>query len=494
MKEKILLDTNMLIYILDDNILNDKIAKITKTLYDSDIYNIVVHPRTLDEAEKIKDGRRKSIFKSKLGLYNIIENPPKISDEFNLLVGFKNENDKIDNEMLYALKSNCVSYFITNDKELKKKGEKIGLGNRVLSIEEALNKFKEEEKVEIYTPVFIQKEYLYNIQIEDEFFASLRNDYRGFDDWFIKKQREGEQAYITKNDENKVTSFLMIKEEGKNEEYLNFEKPLKPANRIKVSTFKVADTGKKIGECFIKIMVKEAIEKQVDEIYITTFEKQESLIFLLKQYGFNLYTHKETKTSDGKIEKEVILVKNIKDKASYPFVQLDNQNIFIVPVQPQYHKLLFEEAEKELQISIEDTQGMNTSANAIKKAFISNAKRKMMKAGDILLFYASNDKKAITTLGIVEAIWNKFDSKEEIYNLVRKRTAYNEKELYMNTNLDSLVMMFKHYITFNKPITYEFLFNNRVVNGYIQAPQIIEKENFKKIIEESNMTDMFEIL
>ena len=61
MKEKILLDTNMLIYILDDNILNDKVAKITKTLYDSDIYNIVVHPRTLDEAEKIKDGRRKSI-------------------------------------------------------------------------------------------------------------------------------------------------------------------------------------------------------------------------------------------------------------------------------------------------------------------------------------------------------------------------------------------------------------------------------------------------
>lgn len=44
-----------------------------------------------------------------------------------------------------------------------------------------------------------------------------------------------------------------------------------------------------------------------------------------------------------------------------------NQNIFIIPVQQKYYKLLFEEAERELKISIDDTQGMNTSANAIKK-------------------------------------------------------------------------------------------------------------------------------
>ena len=35
-------------------------------------------------------------------------------------------------------------------------------------------------------------------------------------------------------------------------------------------------------------MVNEAIQKNVDEIYVTTFEKQESLIYLLKQYVFYL--------------------------------------------------------------------------------------------------------------------------------------------------------------------------------------------------------------
>lgn len=489
MKERILLDTNMLIYLLDNEVLDDKVAKITKSLYDSDKYSIVVHPKTLTETDKIKNEKKKSIFKSKLNVYNIIDNPPRITDEFNNLVGIKNENDKIDNEMLYAVYKNCVTFLITNDKELVK----LNLGKRVLSIDDAIEIFKEDEKVIIQTPVFIKQEYLYNLNLEDEFFTSLRMDYKGFDKWFKKKQRNNAQAYVTQDQQNRVTSFLMLKEEGKDEDYSSFDVPLKPARRLKVATFKVADTGKKIGECFIKIMIKEAIEKNIDEIYVTTFERQESLIYLLKQYGFNLVTYKNTTKSDDTVEREAIFVKNIKDKSGYPFVQLDNQDIFIIPVQPKYHKLLFEEAEREFQISIDDTQGINTSANAIKKAFISNSKIKKIKPNDILLFYASHDKKAITTLGIVETTWNKFESQEEIFNIVRKRTAYNEDELQYVTSLDSLVIMFKHCITFNTPITYNFLLDNGIVNGYIQSPISINKNDLEKIIIEGNSKEMFSI-
>ena len=493
MKEKILLDTNMMIYILDDHILDEKISKLTKILYDSDKYIIAIHPNTIVEARKIKDQNKKDIFISKLEVYKIIENPPRATEDFNKQVGFKNKNDLIDNEMLYAVERNCVSYFITNDKELLKKAEILKLNDRVLSIDDAINKFKEEEKVVIETPVFIKKEFLYNMDLNDDFFTTLRFDYKGFDNWFIKKQRNEEKAYVTMTRDNKVTSFLMLKEEDEHEDYSAFEKPFKPAKRIKVSTFKVYDTGKKIGECFIKIMVNEAIQKKVDEIYVTTFEKQESLIYLLEQYGFNLFTYKNTTKSDDTIEREAIYVKNIKDKSQYPYVQIKEQGIFVFPVIPKYHKLLFEDAEGSYQISIDDTQGKNTSANAIKKAFISNAKIKKIKPGDIVLFYASHNKKAITTLGIVETTWNEFESQEEIFNIVRKRTAYDEEELKLVTQLDSLVIMFKHYITFKNPITYEFLYNNGIVNGYIQGPISIEREDFEKIIEEGQTQNMFEI-
>lgn len=493
MKEKILLDTNMMIYLLDDHILDEKISKLTKILYDSDKYVIAIHPNTIVEARKIKDQNKKDIFISKLRVYKIIENPPRATEDFNKQLGFKNKNDLIDNEMLYAVERNCVSFFITNDKELLKKAEILNLNDRVLSIDEAINKFKQEEKVVVETPVFIKKEFLYNMDLNDDFFTTLRFDYKGFDNWFIKKQRNEEMAYVTMTKDNKVTSFLMLKEEDENEDYSTFEKPFSPAKRIKVSTFKVSDTGKKIGECFIKIMVNEAIQKNVDEIYVTTFEKQESLIYLLKQYGFSLFTHKNTQKSDDKIEREAIYVKNIKDKSQYPYVQIKDQGIFIFPVIPKYHKLLFEDAEGSYQISIDDTQGKNTSANAIKKAFISNAKRKNIKPEDIVLFYASHNKKAITTLGIVETTWNEFESQEEIFNIVRKRTAYDKEELKLVTHLDSLVIMFKHYITFKNPITYDYLYNNGIVKGYIQGPISIEKEDLEKIIEESQTQNMFEI-
>ena len=145
MKEKILLDTNMMIYLLDDHILDEKISKLTKILYDSDKYVIAIHPNTIIEARKIKDENKKDIFISKLEVYKILESPPRATEDFNKQVGCKNENDLIDNEMLYAVVRNCVSYFITNDKRLLKKAELLKLNDRVLSIDDAIEKFKQEE-------------------------------------------------------------------------------------------------------------------------------------------------------------------------------------------------------------------------------------------------------------------------------------------------------------------------------------------------------------
>ena len=116
---------------------------------------------------------------------------------------------------------------------------------------------------EILVPVFIKKEELYRVQLEDPFFNSLKKDYFEFDKWFERKQREGEKAYIVRNQKNEVTAFLMLKIEEKGEEYEEFEKKFSKKRRLKVSTFKVDDTGKRIGETFIKIIVENAIKEKV---------------------------------------------------------------------------------------------------------------------------------------------------------------------------------------------------------------------------------------
>ena len=85
--------------------MDEKISQLTKLLYDSDDYIIVIHPDTLKEAQKIKDKNKRDIFISKLSVYDVIENPPKMPDNFNQLAGCNNENDKIDNELLYSVVS-----------------------------------------------------------------------------------------------------------------------------------------------------------------------------------------------------------------------------------------------------------------------------------------------------------------------------------------------------------------------------------------------------
>lgn len=216
--EKILLDTNMFIYLEDYAVTEKKVATLTKMLFDSEQYKIVIHPKTKEEILKIADDEKRDIFLSKISVYKEIKSAPKVTEEFNEQVGCKNNHDAIDNELLFSIYRNCAQYLITNDKDLVKKSQKVGLGNRVLSIDQALEKFQEKVPEDIRKPVFINHKYLHELDINDAFFDSLKLDYAGFEEWFKNKQSKEARAYVTELD-GKLTSFLMLKVE--NEELVN---------------------------------------------------------------------------------------------------------------------------------------------------------------------------------------------------------------------------------------------------------------------------------
>lgn len=480
--KKILLDTNIYIYLEDNKITEDNVIRLTKLLFDSNDYKLVIHPKSKEEIENYKDEEQKEIFKSKIAVYKEIKKPPRANRKFNDLLGVKNKHDLIDNELLYAIKQNCASYLITNDNEIKKKSYKINLQDKVMTIDEAIQKLKYEiPKVEIKKPAFIERVFLYQINLEDTFFDSLKNDYPKFEEWFQKKQEQESEAYITKDDNEHITSFLMLKEEGPEESYETFEKPFTSAKRLKVSTFKVETTGNRIGEAFIKIIVEEAIKRKVQEVYITIFPKQLYLIELLENYGFKLKTSIKCNNKD----KENVYVKEMKNENNYyPYITVHNQKVFLVPIQDKYHNLLFQDAQRNIQLSYYDMKGQSTANNSIKKVYISNSKIKKIKPNSILLFYCSETKKAITSVGIVDSVFTDFESFEEFYRVVHKRTAYSEEELENMYKSNCLVILFKHYISFEKYINYEFLKNNKVINGPIQSIQEIDLTKFKKIINE----------
>lgn len=154
----------------------------------------------------------------------------------------------------------------------------------------------------------IESKYLCELDLDDEFFDSLKADYKDFSEWF--KRKANERSFVTFCG-SKITSFLLMKIEDESENYGDFLVPFEPARRLKICTFKVDDAGKGIGEEFLNLVMDRALSEKVLEVYLTVFDEYDYFIKFLKGYGFNEYTKKKTLKSDGRTYLENVLVKKI---------------------------------------------------------------------------------------------------------------------------------------------------------------------------------------
>ena len=87
-----------------------------------------------------------------------------------------------------------------------------------------------------------------DINLQDKFFNSLKEDYLEFVDWFAKKSED--LAYLSHNEARQIDGFLYLKREDNVLTDINPELPMKP--RLKVGTFKIDAHGTKLGDRFVK--------------------------------------------------------------------------------------------------------------------------------------------------------------------------------------------------------------------------------------------------
>ena len=192
----------------------------------------------------------------------------------------KNENDHIDNCLLYEVALDHVDIFITEDRRLRNKAVPLGLSDRVFSINSFISKVTAENPNLIeYKALAVEIVYFGNVDVNDRFFDSFRGAYDGFDRWFARKCDE--EAYICRSDDDRILGFLYLKTEGTSENYSDIEPQFPPKRRLKVGTFKVESTGFRLGERFIKIIFDNALQRKVDEIYVTLFTDRGELVAIL---------------------------------------------------------------------------------------------------------------------------------------------------------------------------------------------------------------------
>lgn len=137
--------------------------------------------------------------------------------------------------------------------------------------------------------IVLEVKQLKDLDINDRFFDSLKNEYKDFIIWF--NNHLDRKAYITFQD-NKIASILILKIEDKNENYKDFNKEFKPSKRLKICTLKVDVKFKNIGTKYLELAYSEALKNNVNEIYITLYTNHKDLINLLEKNNYIYYCDK----------------------------------------------------------------------------------------------------------------------------------------------------------------------------------------------------------
>jgi hypothetical protein len=127
-------------------------------------------------------------------------------------------------------------------------------------------------------------------------------------------------------------------------------------------------------------------------------------------------------------------------------------NKFIIPIRPEYHQRLFTDY-KERQTTISEHLGeFIIEGNTIKKAYLSHSRNTKISPGDILLFYRSNDKKEITSSGVVEKVFFALQNKDDIIKHVGKRTVYSVHEIEKMAEKPTVVILFTWHLHLANPL------------------------------------------
>ncbi|MCD2421249.1 hypothetical protein LQ567_00640 [Niabella pedocola] len=497
---KALLDTNIIIHREAGRVVEQDIGILFRWL-DRAKYTKCIHPITISEIQKNPNQATVQAFMTKLDSYEQIkflsplqQQVKNVSDKYDT-----NQNDLNDTLLLNEVFSDRVDILISEDKKIHTKAKVLNIQDRVFKIDSFLEKiFSEHPELVDYKVLNVSKKHFGQINLADHFFDSLKEDYPGFERWFIKKSDD--IAYVTVNkDNNLILSFLYLKIESENENYSDIAPGLKPKKRLKVGTFKVINNGFRLGERFMKIIFDNALANHVQEIYVTIFdhrEEQRRLIDLMEQWGFSFWGMKGS---------ERVYVRNFLPnfdinhlKKNYPYIS-SNRSIYIVPIYEQYHTELLPDSILNTESPLEFIEDF-PHRNGISKVYVSRAILPHPKTGDLLVFYRTGGyyKSVVSTIGLVQEVIYNIETESNFIKQCRKGSVFPETELKAmwnyNKNSRPFVVRFLYVYSFPHRINMQRLIELEVLQGVDDAPRgfkSITRDQFELILKDTKSNESF---
>lgn len=404
-------------------------------------HTLLVHPATRDDLREGKDPDRLRQRLAELQKYPMLAEC-RITKSLEERAGpsVPGSNDHRDLRLLAALDAHAATYLVSEDGRLRRRARRAMLRDATLTIDEAIALLEGLQPKNPTPPPHVTEVPAYTLDTEQDIFDSLRQDYGPtFDGWLDKVRTDSENriCLAVLDDDEDYVALAILKEER--ECPYEFRAPV-----IKISTFKVAPhhAGAKYGELLLKSIFRIAARKQVSTLYVETFSKHELLVDLLEVFGFQKSPHHTSRN-------ELVLAKSLiypVDSSGYsplsyhalfgPPAIKTTERSFVIPIIPKWHNMLFPDSPAGPPYSQMPLPGMDIAAenhpsgNALRKAYLCNSNTGSLEPGDVLLFYRSQDLKAVTTLGVVESAIRTADP-QEIMTYVGRRTVYRPDEIVM---------------------------------------------------------------
>ncbi|MBZ5735640.1 GNAT family N-acetyltransferase [Nocardioides sp. TRM66260-LWL] len=442
---------------------------------------LCVAPATRDDVLQVKDVTKREQRLAELEKFHVLQEVP-LPAALVEVAGSSDagSNDHRDLRIIAALYAGAATYLVSDDYKLRKRAERAGLAERVMTLEDAVGLLVQFAPAEVPPPPRVSKPATYTLRTDDPIFDSLREDYDGFDAWFekVRAQSESRSCYLIEEG-GRHAALALIKPEPECE-YDGLAQPV-----VKICTFKVSanHADVKFGELLLKAILTDAAESPTATLYVEVLPTHPEVIGFLQNFGFFDTGHRNARG-------EQVLAKSLQpigDQTDDQLTDLDfhirygppalrcRQQIFVVPIEPRWHDQLFPEQAPERrseQLELFDAGAPETQpwGNALRKAYLCNSPSKQICSGDVLLFYRSGDRKSISAVGIVEETLRSADA-DEVVQFVGRRTVYSAAEIsHMARSVRGVLSVRFRQDRFQEPPwTFEQLLAAQVLRSWPQS-------------------------
>lgn len=472
---RLLIDTNVLIA-LEPVTLGDREQGLVNAaelnrLASAQGHQLCVHPETAADLARDRDATRAEIRSELLGKYVALNSPPPITAHLENVVGRVaiGSHDWADHALLAAVLGDAVDFLVTEDRGIHAKARRLELENRVLTINEAVSTLRDLYDTTPETPPLVRAIECHQLDSSDPIWSSFREEYDKFDVWFAGCKRKGRPAWVVEVG-NRYAGIAIVKTDQDPTEYGLAGKSMK------LCSLKVCDdfNGNRYGELLLRAVFDYAFENSFENIVVTVFPNHWLLIGLLEAFGFNEHSTNSVgeqvrlkRLAPSQAETDELDGLEFHIQFGPQAAKLVSGQTFIVPIMPRYHRQLF----PELEMAALD--GCRPCGNSMRKAYLSHSGIRGILPGAVLLFYRSEDWRAVDVIGVVEDTLRSTEP-VDIARFVGKSTVFDYQSIERFCEQgETLALRFRQVVTLKSSdrLNYRALIANGVIRD---APQTVQ--------------------